>query len=295
MHNHHLYLVDEQMQVVPRGVPGQLYVAGAGVAKGYLNRPQLTDRVFISHPEFAPQVEKVYATGDLMRFNASGDLEYLGRIDNQVKILGHRVEPEEVEQQLLTLPDIEQCAVVVNRDVPLMPKLIAYVVPATEAFADKTKLNLAASLEGLLPVHMRPSSYIPLASLPLSDNGKIDRKSLEKRSSKSQHYSLTTDREQQPASTNTEKRLAAIWGTLLGLNASTLSLNDSFFGLGGQSLLAVKLVAEIRQNFDVELRIRDIMTHRELGTLAEHLDMKLAAANMEHRQQDTTILSEGTL
>lgn len=253
-----VYVLDRERQPVPPGVAGELYIGGAGVARGYLQRPELTAERFLPSP-FGPG--RVYRTGDLVRFRPDGELEYLGRVDHQIKLRGFRIELGEIEAALEQLPAVER-AVVVTRGVASDPRLVAYWSPASGADAEPEQLRSA--LLAALPRFMVPDIFVRLAALPLNANGKIDRKQLP--------APAETDLrrgERRPPATATEVRLAALWAELLG--ASEVGADDDFFALGGHSLIAAQLIARLPPLFGVDLPLRAIFEHSALAELARHI------------------------
>ena len=258
--NFQIYILDRQLQPVPIGVAGELHVGGAGLARGYHNRPELTAEKFIPNPFSADPKARLYKTGDLARYLPNGEIEYLGRLDFQVKIRGFRVELGEIEEVLNQHPAVQTSVVVGREDTPGDKRLIAYLVSQNGAINSS---DLREALRSKLPEYMVPAGFVMLDALPLSPNGKVNRKALPQ-----PNLEGTSDESQFTApSTETEIALAEIWCRLLGLKQ--ISTRDSFFDLGGHSLLAVRLFAEIQQRFGVNLRLSTIFEVRTLGALAE--------------------------
>ncbi|MFI0939409.1 amino acid adenylation domain-containing protein [Streptomyces sp. NPDC021020] len=249
---HRAYVLDKRLRPVPIGVAGQLYVSGAGVAHGYLNRPALTARSFLPDPYGGGRGERMYATGDLARRRSDGVLEYLGRIDRQVKLRGQRIELGEIENALLRHPGVRQCAVVLRDDA----YLAAYVVG--EAGPGEIRRHLGE----LLPPYMIPGACVELPELPLTPNGKVDTARLPEPGRPGAEY-------REPR-TDTERWLAGVWRELLG--AERVGAGDDFLDLGGTSLLATRLAARIRERLNVELTPRDLFAAPVLDRLAAHLD-----------------------
>ncbi|MBI3947384.1 MAG: amino acid adenylation domain-containing protein [Armatimonadetes bacterium] len=246
--NTQLYVLDKAMRPAPVGVPGELYVGGDGVARGYLNRPELTAERFVASPfnvqRSTLNVERLYKTGDLVRWRADGTLDFLGRMDHQVKIRGFRIELGEIEAVLSQHPGVRQCVVLVREDTPGEKRLVAYVVPADGGAPDGL---LRAHLKAKLPEYMVPAAFVLLEKLPLTPNGKVDRRALP-----------APEATAVPAGAGfvaprdaLERRLAAIWEELL--NTRPVGATDSFFDLGGHSLLAMRLLARVRKDFGREL------------------------------------------
>jgi len=248
-----VYLLDQNRQLVPIGVPGEIYVGGAGVAQGYLNRHELTNERFINH-SFGSNPTRVYKTGDLARYLPNGDIEYLGRIDQQVKIRGFRIELGEIAAILKQAPGVQQAVVIVREDQPSDRRLIAYVVGHPE-FSD----NLRDFLKQKLPNYMVPSAIVFLDALPLTSNGKIDRRALPT----PEIPLLEPDNQAALPRNPLEETLAKIWAEVLGL--SQVGIHDNFFELGGHSLLATQVISKIRRAFQVELPLHRLF---DLPTIA---------------------------
>jgi amino acid adenylation domain-containing protein len=256
-----VYLLDQYLQPVPVGVPGEMYVGGAGVAKGYLNRPELTTERFISSP--FEHSNKLYKTGDLARYWPNGELEYLGRIDNQVKIRGFRIELGEIEALLASHPQIWETVVLVWDDTAGDKRLVAYIVPQPEItiIIDEIRQFLKAKL----PDYMVPNAFVILAALPLTANGKIDRRALPPPESGSE----VSDKYVAPR-TPMEEILVTIWSEVL--KVEKVGINDNFFELGGHSLLATQLVAQIRDRLKIELPLRQLFNSATLAELAQGIE-----------------------
>ncbi|MCX5389115.1 non-ribosomal peptide synthase/polyketide synthase [Streptomyces sp. NBC_00094] len=256
--NARLHVLDAALRPVPVGVPGELYIAGAGLARGYLNRPGLTAGRFVADP-FGPGGSRMYRTGDLVRWNPDGNLEFLGRTDDQVKVRGFRIELGEIEAVLAEHPGITRNAVTVRTDEE--PLLVAYAVPAAGQVVHTDTLR--AWLRERLPEYMVPSAIVVLDALPLTPNGKLDRRAL-------------PAPEQQPAApgraprTAVEHLLAGLFAEVLGL--PQVGVDDSFFDLGGHSLLATRLIARARSVLGVELRLRDLFDAPTVAELAAAVD-----------------------
>ncbi|NEO30633.1 MAG: amino acid adenylation domain-containing protein [Symploca sp. SIO3C6] len=263
----HVYLLDQYLQPVPIGVPGEMYVGGAGVTRGYLNRSELTAQRFISSPF---NDSKLYKTGDLARYLANGELEYLGRIDNQVKIRGFRIELGEIEALLAEHPQVWESVVMMREDEPGNKRLVAYAVPQSES--SLTTAQLRQFLEAKLPAYMVPNAFVILESLPLTANGKINRRALPVPDVRERTKKYIAPQ------TPTEEILAQIWGQVL--KVEQVSIEDNFFELGGHSLLATQLVSRIRDTFQMELPLRELFSSATVSQLANSIE-KLKQQNSE--------------
>ncbi|MEU1212539.1 amino acid adenylation domain-containing protein [Streptomyces sp. NPDC005790] len=250
------YVLDAAMAPVPPGAEGELYVAGAGVARGYLGRPGLTATRFVADP-FAGTGERMYRTGDLVRRSADGTLHYVARADQQIKLRGHRIEPAEIEAVLRTDPAVRAACVLVREDVPGDRTLTAYVVPAAGRTPDPDLL--AAHVGRQLPAYMVPAAIQPLDALPLTPNGKLDRSALPAPASRAGAVGG------QPRSAH-EEILAGLFADVLGV--ARVGLDDSFFALGGHSLLATRLVGRVRTALGTETEIRTLFENPTVATLA---------------------------
>ncbi len=254
--NTQAYVLDRFLQPVPVGIPGELYLGGDGLARGYLNRRELTDERFIKNPFKNDPSARIYKTGDLVRYLPTGEIEYLGRIDNQVKIRGFRIELGEIETKLLAHPAIKEAAVIAREDTPGDKRLAAYF--AAEQTQTLKINDLRQFLKQTLPDYMIPSAFVELDELPLTPNGKINRKALPAPDS----TLSDSDRDFVAHRDDYESRLVKIWETILGV--SPISVTDSFFELGGHSLQAVRMFAEVEESFGKNIPLATLF---EAGTI----------------------------
>ena len=255
-----LYLLDADLRPVPLGVVGELFVAGAGVARGYLDRPDLSAERYLPDPHPQREGARMYRTGDLARFLVDGRLEYVGRIDHQVKVRGYRIELGEIEAVLAGHPAVAGCAVTVHETAGERT-LYAYLTARSGEAVDA--LTLHDFMRERLPVHMLPQDYFVLAQLPLSLNGKIDRKALP-------HPSTLRRASEYAAPQGAfESALGKVWAELL--EVERVGRDDNFFKLGGHSLLAMQLISRIREQFLVDVNIKLVFDHPELAPLAQRI------------------------
>jgi amino acid adenylation domain-containing protein len=267
--NTEIYLLDHHLKPVPVGVPGELYIGGDGLARGYLNNPELTAEKFISHPFSDDREARLYKTGDLGRYRPDGDIEFLGRLDNQVKIRGFRIEPGEIENVLAQNPAVEQ-AVVLPREDSVATRLVTYVVPSREPAP--TAQELRDFLKKKLPDYMIPSAFVFLESFPLTPNGKVDRRALSDSGKTAREA-----REYTAPSGLIEEELARIWEELLSVRP--IGVNDNFFDLGGHSLLAVQMVHRIEQACGQRLPLTTLLAGPTIKHLAEALRIQRVEEN----------------
>jgi acyl carrier protein len=251
-----IYLLDDALRPVPLGVPGDLYIGGAGLTRGYLHRPDLTAGAFLPHPLTGRPGARLYRTGDRARWLADGTLEFLGRRDAQVKIRGFRIELGEIESALARHPAVAQAVVVLLDG----DRLMAYVVPTPEAAGDLTPI-LRDHLRASLPAPMVPAAFVYLDRLPRTPGGKLDRRNLPR-----PEPGRSTARELVPPRDGVEQTIAAIWQRLLGLE--TVGVHDNFFELGGHSLLGTRVIAALREEFGVEVPLRVLFQKPTIADLA---------------------------
>ncbi|MGB5927399.1 MAG: amino acid adenylation domain-containing protein, partial [Cyclobacteriaceae bacterium] len=266
-------ILDSNGSLAPRGVSGELYIYGEGVAKGYLNRPELTSDRFTEIDLIKDRT--VYRSGDLARSLSNGDLEYVGRIDNQVKIRGHRIELGELESNLLKHAEVNHAVVVTKKDDLGQAYLIAYYTTTSNLKAK----NLRIFIQEMVPGYMVPSYFVPVDEIPLTSNGKVDTKRLPDPNTIVQE----NETEFTAPVTDTEIKLASIWEEVLG--REKISLKDNFFEIGGHSLKATQLVSRIRERLEVSLKLSDIFAH----SILEEMASVISSANTESQQMISAV------
>jgi amino acid adenylation domain-containing protein len=271
--NTQFYILDALQQPTPIGVAGELCIAGDGVANGYHHRPELTAERFVANP-FRPG-ERMYRTGDLARYLADGAIDFLGRLDHQVKLRGYRIELGEIESVLVKHPAVKQAVVVVREFSSGNQRLVAYLVPGNGPLPSRTELDAFA--EAQLPEYMVPGAYVSLAALPLTANGKIDRKALP-----------APDKVLEVAPTalpqgELEEKIAAVWRTILGL--TQVGVDDRFFDLGGDSLQLLTAKNEIEKSIARELTVVELFEYPTIRALAAHLDKGADPAALNAAQE----------
>ncbi len=273
--NNRCYVLDEYLQPVPPGVTGMLYLAGVGLARGYQHLPDKTAQSFIPDPYFPG--ERMYRTGDLGFYRSDGALQFSGRIDNQVKIRGMRVELGEIEAVLLLHPDVNEAVVMLDEEVSGIKRLLAYIVPTnrsidfSEAAAANVTEPIRTYVQSLLPDYMVPTFIIPLKQMPLNANGKTDRSQLKKPDKLSYH---------QPSSMNApesemEHYVTGIWTELLHIEG--IGVDDHFFDVGGHSLLATQIVSRIRRQLQLDLPLRDVFLYPTIRQFAAIVEERMYA------------------
>lgn len=257
-----VYILDKNMKRVAFGVVGELYIGGPAVAKGYLNQPELTAQKFVENPFAKEPGALLYRTGDLVRIRPDGLLEFVGRVDNQIKLRGYRIELDEIEVVLRRLPGVREAAVVVKEDRTGNKRLVAYMTAGGGATLSDEKLRQTLQTE--LPDYMIPSNFVTLEQMPLTANSKLDRARL------AALELVEESAESTETLSPTEEKLAALWQELLGVKQLTRGAN--FFHLGGHSLLAIQLLTLIKQNFAIELGLETIFVSNTLAALAQEIE-----------------------
>ncbi|HLO95101.1 MAG TPA: thioesterase domain-containing protein, partial [Burkholderiaceae bacterium] len=266
--NTRTYVLDERLRPVPLGVVGELYIGGAGVARGYLGRPELNEACFIASPFAQDGGGRLYRSGDLVRQLDNGALQFIARRDLQVKIRGYRVEPGEVEAQLCQLPGVHNAAVLARGEAT-QKRLLAFVACDEEPDLNQLRAQLAQRVAD----YMVPHTLVWLDALPLTPNGKVDRKALAAlgESGAAGGQGAASGPKRAPLST-TEVRLHAQWCQLLGLSPQAVGCDDDFFALGGNSLGVIRMLAWLSREFGLTLPVEDLFRHRSVAALALHLD-----------------------
>src|SRR5580658_117881 len=255
--NMRVYVLDPELRPVPPGIRGQLYIAGAGLARGYLNQPGLTAERFTACP-FGPPGGRMYATGDLVRWTGDGQLEFGGRADEQVKIRGFRIEPGEIETALTAHPAITGAAVIAREDAPGRKQLAAYLVPAPATTSPPSAADLRAHLAATLPDYMIPATFTVLDALPLTVNGKLDRRALPAPDRDTATAGYVAPR------TAAEQAIAGIWADVLG--TGQVGVHDNFFELGGDSILSIQIASRAR-SAGLSLLPRDLFRYPTIAAL----------------------------
>ncbi|MEH1828475.1 MAG: non-ribosomal peptide synthetase [Nostoc sp.] len=293
IHNTQIYLLDQNLQPVPVGVTGMLYIGGAGLSRGYLNKPELTAERFIPNPFLrgrgaegqgsrgveilsntqspvsSPQSsnsERLYQTGDLGRYLPSGEIEYIGRIDYQVKVRGFRIELLEIEALIIEHPEVREAVVTVDSSETDSQRIVAYVVPNSEQRL--TISQLRDFLETKLPNYMVPTAFVFLEALPLTPNGKIDRKALKPPDTVRPELEVVY----QPPQTEVEKTIADIWQEVL--NLEKVGIHDNFFELGGHSLLLVQVHSKLQKRFQRDFLLVEMFQYPTVSHLARYFSQE---------------------
>jgi amino acid adenylation domain-containing protein len=263
--NTYIYLLDSRMQPVPIGVPGELYIGGAGVARGYLHRPELTAEKFLSDPFSGGASSRVYCTGDLARYLPDGNIEFLGRIDNQVKLRGFRIELGEIEATLNRHPAVKEAVVdAYQADESMERQLVGYIVLDKALASDPN--DVRAYLESKLPVFMIPNVLMTLAALPMTSSGKLDRSKLPSPEASCRDL----DAAPIPPRSESEELIANIWRDVLQIE--DVSVNDNFFALGGHSLSAIQIVSRLQESVNKEVPLRILFDNPTVAALRETIE-----------------------
>ncbi|AFZ11269.1 amino acid adenylation domain protein [Crinalium epipsammum PCC 9333] len=273
--NTQIYILDSHLRPVPIGVTGELYIGGDSLARGYLNQPEITAEKFIVNPFSDRTNARIYKTGDAARYLPDGNIEFLGRIDNQIKIRGFRIELGEIEATIRQHPDIKQVVVIAREDVPGEKRIVAYIVPRVETLHTNSMREI---LQQKLPDYMIPSAFVQLKALPLTANGKIDRQALP-----APDQVILTDTFVAPRNP-VEETLASIWAEVLKIEK--IGIYHNFFELGGHSLLATKVISRLRQAFQIDLPLHHIF---ESPTFA---DLAVVIAHKLSEQADEKMMAE---
>nr|WP_318528447.1 non-ribosomal peptide synthetase/type I polyketide synthase [Plectonema radiosum] len=271
--NTHCFVLDDHLQPVPIGVPGELYIGGDGLAQGYLNRPDLTNEKFIPNPISNEPGSRLYKTGDKARYLSDGNIQFLGRIDNQVKLRGFRIELGEIEAVLATHPQVQETTVIVREDIQSDKRLVAYVVPKTETepnAALPTLSELRSFLKSKLPDYMVPNAFVILKAMPLTPNGKIDRHNLPV-----PDHTTRPDAAYVMPQTKVEQIVAAVWQEML--QVEKVGIYDNFFELGGHSLLVVQVHHKLQEILGVKLSVVEMFQHPTIHSLSQHLSIQDAS------------------
>lgn len=271
--NTQIYILNQAGNIAPIGVPGELVIGGIQVARGYLNRPELTKEKFIKNPFEQQSNTKLYCTGDLAKWLPNGTISFLGRLDTQVKIRGFRVELGEIESVIQQSPTVKQCIVLAKEGLNGYKKLVAYLVPVSKTQTNIDKEKLREFLLSRLPEYMVPSLMMEIPALPLTTNGKINKKALPE----VEGTALISRGYVAPNST-TQQQLVEIWQSLLEINQ--IGIHDNFFELGGHSLLAARVIAAIRKTLKVEISLKEIFDKPTIATLATYIDKEGVSANL---------------
>ncbi|MBW4688566.1 MAG: non-ribosomal peptide synthetase, partial [Komarekiella atlantica HA4396-MV6] len=260
--NTQIYILDSHLQPVPIGVPGELYISGDGLARSYLNRSELTQEKFIPSPFSNSKCKRLYKTGDLACYGSDGSIKFLGRIDNQVKVRGFRIELGEIESVLNTHPQIQQAVVTAREDIPGNKRLVAYIVIRDELL---TTDQLREFIKQKLPEYMVPSAFVTLDTLPLTANGKVDRKALP-----TPDQETFINLQYIPPRNRTEEVIADIFASVLSIQK--VGIYDNFFTLGGHSLLATQVISRVKQAFAVDVPLRNLFEEPTIANLSKIID-----------------------
>ena len=283
--NTQMYILDKNLQPVPVGVPGELHIGGDGVARGYLNRDDLTQERFLPNPFTNNANDRIYKTGDLARFMANGDIECLGRLDFQVKVRGFRIELGEIESVLVQHASVRQGVLTAKEDASGTKILVAYVI--TESGAELDTAVLRAHLAEQLPHYMIPSIFMAVEEYPLTPNGKVDRRALPD----PDDTAVTSGQEFVVPSNETEEQLVQIWCDILQIEQ--VGIHNNFFEMGGHSLLAIQIVSRIRDAYDIDITPRQIFDAPTVADLARYvLEQEAAELDIDDEEFDDADLAD---
>jgi amino acid adenylation domain-containing protein len=274
--NTQVYLFDSENELVPVGVEGELCIAGDGLARGYLNQPGLTAEKFVPHPFSKESGARIYKTGDLARYRPDGTIDFLGRLDGQVKISGYRIELGEIESVLMHHPGVKSAAVLARQDTPGEKKLAAYIVAKS---ADCSVNDLRTFLQGKLPAYMVPSAFVLMDSLPLSPNGKVDRAVLPA----PEAIQVSPAEAPNSPQSEIEQKIASVWQRVLGLKQ--VSVEDNFFDVGGDSLQLLEAHAELQKTLSPDLVITDLFEYPTVRALAKHVGGTQSSSGITEAQE----------
>jgi len=285
--NVQVFLLNKNFEPVPLGVPGELFIGGVGLARGYHNRPQLTVDKFVPHPFSEKKGDRLYRTGDLARYRPDGQIEFLGRLDHQIKVRGFRIELGEIEAVLRSHPEVRETIVISWEDTPGNTRLAAYVVPSSSAWP--TCEQLQSFLREKLPDYMVPAAILFVSEMPLTANGKIDRNALPAPAD----FISEVAAEPILLRTPLEELLAGIWSRVLGVER--VGSHDDFFELGGHSLLATQVISRIKETLGVEISLRNFFVSPTVGALAEQVEKELHLEQRPELPSLTPILRDRDL
>ncbi|MEH2084379.1 MAG: amino acid adenylation domain-containing protein [Nostoc sp.] len=288
--NTQIYILDSHLQPVPIGISGELYIGGEGLARGYLNRPELTAERFISNPFSSNPKSRLYKTGDLARYLPDGHIDYLGRIDYQVKLRGFRIELGEIETALLQHPEVKEAIVIVREDIPNETNLVGYIVAETAQDGLQVISQLRRFLKQQLPDFMVPTIFMALEAMPLTPNGKVDRKALP------QPDASRPELEANYVAPRTfiEQQIADIWAQVL--NVKQVGIYDNFFELGGYSLLGIQVVSRVRQALQAEILMSNLFELPTVADLAERVEtLRWATQGVQATESEADDYEEGEL
>jgi len=284
--NMEVYILNEDMRKAPTGEAGEIYIGGAGLARGYRNRPDLTAERFVPDPFDSEPGARLFRTGDLGRYLPDGQIAFLGRVDEQIKIRGFRIEPAEIVKVLDEHPAVQASTVVAREVEPGDKRLVAYFVPAGKT--QPTHTELRNFIAARLPAYMIPATFVKLQDLPLNPSGKVDRATLPAPNSENTLHDSSFIAPRTPI----EERIAATLASLLDLDR--VSVEGNFFLLGGHSLLGTQLIARIRDTFGVELSLRSLFDLPTISKLSEHIEMLILDKLQAMSEDEAQLLANGT-